>query len=248
MAMVTLGEASRLPGIGKTTLARAIELARVYPFPAPTVAADTTVTATGPTTPPAAPTITGATVALEAEIAGLREVGEFCGGSSTMCGRIGTGGGSGRAARPDEAAAIAVLVATAGRLAERSTAPTTLRATSNLYSPRRRYCAVHECRDRQRDRNILLSKPLPCGSLKVVVARAPRDLRSYQLGRALRQWSTEAACVAQPARLSGRSGPAHPPYREIPQTPRRWASMVTLDADRKLGAARIPPSASLSGP
>ena len=71
---------------------------------------------------------------------------------------------------------MAVLVATAGRLAERSTAPTTLPATSNLYSPRRRYCAAHECRDRQRDRNILLSNP-PGGSLKVVVARAPRDLR-----------------------------------------------------------------------
>ena len=62
MAMVTLGEAARLPGLGKTTLARAIELARVYPFPAPTAAADTTVTAT---------------VALEAQIAGLREVGEL---------------------------------------------------------------------------------------------------------------------------------------------------------------------------
>ena len=77
MAMVTLGEAARLPGLGKTTLARAIELARVYPFPAPTVAADTTVTATGPTAPPATPTTTGATVALEAQIAGLREVGEL---------------------------------------------------------------------------------------------------------------------------------------------------------------------------
>ena len=55
MAVVTLGEAARLPGLGKTTLARAIELARVYPFPAPTVAADTTVTATGPTAPPATP-------------------------------------------------------------------------------------------------------------------------------------------------------------------------------------------------
>ena len=32
-----------------------------------------------------------------------------------------------------------------------------------------------------------LSKPLPGGSLKVVVARAPRDLRSYKLGRALRR-------------------------------------------------------------
>jgi hypothetical protein len=76
MAMVTLGETARLPGFGKTTLARAIELARVYPFPAPTVAADTTVTATG-TAPPATPTTTGATVALEAQIAGLREVGEL---------------------------------------------------------------------------------------------------------------------------------------------------------------------------
>jgi hypothetical protein len=76
MAVVTLGEAARLPGLGKTTLARAIELARVYPFPAPTVAADTTVTATG-TAPPATPTTTGATVALEAQIAGLREVGEL---------------------------------------------------------------------------------------------------------------------------------------------------------------------------
>ena len=75
MAMVTLGEAARLPGLGKTTLARAIELARVYPFPAPTVAADTTVTATGPTEPLATPISTGA--ALEAQIAGLREVGEL---------------------------------------------------------------------------------------------------------------------------------------------------------------------------
>jgi hypothetical protein len=73
MAVVTLGEAARLPGLGKTTLA--IELARVYPFPAP--AADTTVKATGPTAPPATPTTTGATVALEAQIAGLREVGEL---------------------------------------------------------------------------------------------------------------------------------------------------------------------------
>ena len=70
MAVVTLGEAARLPGLGKTTLARAIELARVYPFPAP--AADTTVKATGPTAPPATPITTGATVALEAQ-----EVGEL---------------------------------------------------------------------------------------------------------------------------------------------------------------------------
>ena len=75
MAMVTLGEAARLPGLGKTTLARAIELARVYPFPAPTVAAD--IKATGPTEPLATPISTGATFALEAQIAGLREVGEL---------------------------------------------------------------------------------------------------------------------------------------------------------------------------
>ena len=74
MARITLGEAARLQGLGKTTLGRAIELARVYPFPAPTVAADTTVTATGPI---ATPISTGATVALEAQIAGLREVGEL---------------------------------------------------------------------------------------------------------------------------------------------------------------------------
>ena len=37
--------------------------------------ADTTVTATGPTEPLATPISTGATVALEAQIAGLREVG-----------------------------------------------------------------------------------------------------------------------------------------------------------------------------
>lgn len=102
MAMVTLGEAARLTGLGKTTLARAIksgrlsaartdtgsyqidpaELARVYPFPAPTVAADATVAATGPlvhhaTTPNATGETPGATAALEAQIAGLREVGEL---------------------------------------------------------------------------------------------------------------------------------------------------------------------------
>ena len=64
MARITLGEAARQQGLGKTTLARAIELARVHPFPAPTVAAETPIT-------------TGATVALEAQIAGLREVGEL---------------------------------------------------------------------------------------------------------------------------------------------------------------------------
>ena len=75
MARITLGEAARPQGLGKTTLARAIELASVYSFPAP--AADTTVKATGPTAPPATPITTGAIVALEAQIAGLREVGEL---------------------------------------------------------------------------------------------------------------------------------------------------------------------------
>jgi excisionase family DNA binding protein len=66
--MITLGEASRLTGLGKTTLARAIkagrlsamrttsgsyeidpaELARCYPFKAPTEATAATVAATGP--------------------------------------------------------------------------------------------------------------------------------------------------------------------------------------------------------
>ncbi len=101
MAMLTLGEAARLTGLGKTTLARAIkagrlsaartelgsyqidpaELARVYPFPAPTEAADATVAATGPLvhqgTPNATGETPGATAALEAQIAGLREVGEL---------------------------------------------------------------------------------------------------------------------------------------------------------------------------
>jgi excisionase family DNA binding protein len=93
--MVTLGEAARLTGLGKTTLARAIkagrlsatrtdlgsyqidpaELARVYPFPAPTGA---TAAATGPLVHHATPNApqTGetpdATLALEAQIAGLR--------------------------------------------------------------------------------------------------------------------------------------------------------------------------------
>ncbi len=64
--MITLGEAARLTGLGKTTLARAIkagrlsatrtdtgsyqidpaELARVYPFTAPTEATGATVAAT----------------------------------------------------------------------------------------------------------------------------------------------------------------------------------------------------------
>src|SRR6516164_9474532 len=43
-------------------------------------------------------------------------------------------------------------------------------------------CAARECRDRQRDRNILLSKRFTRGLLKVVVARAPRNLRSETPG------------------------------------------------------------------
>lgn len=101
MAMITLGEAARLTGLGKTTLARAIkagrlsatrtstgsyeidpaELARVYPFPAPTVAAGATVAATRPlvrhATLDATGETPGAAAALEAQIAGLREVGEL---------------------------------------------------------------------------------------------------------------------------------------------------------------------------
>ena len=94
MAMITLGEAARLTGLGKTTLARAIkagrlsatrtdigtyqidpaELGRVYPFPAPSEAAG----GTGEATPDADTDETpGATAALEAQIAGLREVGQL---------------------------------------------------------------------------------------------------------------------------------------------------------------------------
>lgn len=99
--MVTLGEAARLTGLGKTTLARAIkagrlsatrtdagsyqidpaELSRVYPFPAPTAAAGATVVATGlvvrDATRDATGETPGATAALEAQIAGLRDVGEL---------------------------------------------------------------------------------------------------------------------------------------------------------------------------
>ena len=57
------------------------ELARVYPFPAPTVAAGATVAATGPSVHHATPDATGetpgVTAALEAQIAGLREVSEL---------------------------------------------------------------------------------------------------------------------------------------------------------------------------
>lgn len=97
MAMVTLGEAARLTGLGKTTLARAIksgrlsaartdtgsyqidpaELARAYPFPAPTVATGATVALVHHATPNATGETPSATAALEAQIAGLREVGEL---------------------------------------------------------------------------------------------------------------------------------------------------------------------------
>ena len=120
-------------------------------------------------------------------------------------------------------------------LRHRPTAPTTLSATSNLYSPRRQYCAAHECRDRQRDRNILLSKRLPGGSLKVVVASAPRDLRSYLLGRALYAEVREGLGFAptplkQKLRHEGRSCEAagvHPAnnYHFLTRSPavvRRW--------------------------
>jgi excisionase family DNA binding protein len=91
--MITLGEAARLTGLGKTTLARAIkagrlsatktdigtyqidpaELGRVYPFPAPTEAAGET----GAAAPNGTGETPGATAALEAQIAGLREIGEL---------------------------------------------------------------------------------------------------------------------------------------------------------------------------
>jgi excisionase family DNA binding protein len=101
MATLTLGEAARLTGLGKTTLARAIkagrlsatrteagsyqidpaELARVYPFPAPTEATGATGAATGPlvhhATPEATSAPPGATGVLEAQVAGLREIGEL---------------------------------------------------------------------------------------------------------------------------------------------------------------------------
>jgi excisionase family DNA binding protein len=92
MPMLTLGEAARLTGLGKTTLARAIkagrlsatrtdagsyeidpaELARVYPFPAPTEAAGGTDAATGSPVHHATP---GATTdaTTDALVATLRE-------------------------------------------------------------------------------------------------------------------------------------------------------------------------------
>jgi len=103
MAMVTLGEAARLTGLGKTTLARAIkagrlsaartdigtyqidpaELARVYPFPAPTEPADETGAAT-PTRPMKRPARLRPWRRRSPDCA--RSV-SFCGGSSTTCGR-----------------------------------------------------------------------------------------------------------------------------------------------------------------
>jgi excisionase family DNA binding protein len=99
--MITLGEAARLTGLGKTTVARAIkagrlsatrtvtgsyeidpaELARCYPVNTATEATDATVAATGPVLwvhrTSAAPETTGATAALEARIAGLHEIGDL---------------------------------------------------------------------------------------------------------------------------------------------------------------------------
>jgi excisionase family DNA binding protein len=99
--MITLGEAARLTGLGKTTVSRAIkagrlsaartaigsyeidpaELARCYPFKAAAEATDATVAATGPVLwvhrTGAKPEATGATAALETQIAGLREIGDL---------------------------------------------------------------------------------------------------------------------------------------------------------------------------
>jgi excisionase family DNA binding protein len=117
MAMVTLGEAARLTGLGKTTLARAIksgrlsaartdlgsyqidpsELARIYPFSAPTEAAGATVAATGgPRCTTRSPTRPVRLLArgrcwMPRSLDCGRSA-NCCGGSSTMCGRIGTGG------------------------------------------------------------------------------------------------------------------------------------------------------------
>jgi excisionase family DNA binding protein len=83
MAMITLGEAARITGLGKTTLARAIksgrlsatradagsyqidpaELNRVYPFTAPQEATHATVAATDRMVRQATPADTGATLA-----------------------------------------------------------------------------------------------------------------------------------------------------------------------------------------
>ena len=94
MAMVTLGEAARLTGLGKTTLARAIKAGRLR-RPGPISAA---IRSTPPSLPVCTPSLplrwplvrrfqrprpnaTGetpsVTAALEVQIAGLREVSEL---------------------------------------------------------------------------------------------------------------------------------------------------------------------------
>jgi excisionase family DNA binding protein len=93
MTTLTLGQAARLTGLGKTTLARAIkagrlsasrtetgsyqidasELARVYPFPAPGTETD----ATAETVAATSAAVHQATVALEAQIETLRQVGDL---------------------------------------------------------------------------------------------------------------------------------------------------------------------------
>jgi excisionase family DNA binding protein len=100
--MITLGEAARLTGLGKTTVARAIkagrlsatrtatgsyeidpaELARCYPIKAATEATDATVAETGPVLwvhRTSAKPETGATAALEAQVAGLRAINDLLG-------------------------------------------------------------------------------------------------------------------------------------------------------------------------
>jgi len=89
---LTLGQAARLTGLGKTTLARAIkrgrlsatrtetgsysidaaELARVFPFPAPTEAQDAIGDAPGPLAHHT--TVERTNAALAVEVAGLREM------------------------------------------------------------------------------------------------------------------------------------------------------------------------------
>ena len=107
--MITLGEGSRLTGLGKTTLARAIkagrlsatrtttgsyeidpaELARCYPFKAPTEATDATVAATGPARPP---TRLARRQFWKRRLPGYGRSVICFGDSSTRCGRIANGG------------------------------------------------------------------------------------------------------------------------------------------------------------
>lgn len=97
MAMVTLGEAARLTGLGKTTLSRAIkagrlsatrtdtgeyridpaELARVYPLDGPREPAGAPGAATGSVGCHATPLTGEPPEALLAQIAGLREVADL---------------------------------------------------------------------------------------------------------------------------------------------------------------------------